>query len=96
MSRVGKNPVKLVDGVTAEVNGLYETNGDVEAAITLLRKKGEVDAVAVFSDDKAGKKSALVKYAKNPQFSKQTAILWVSEPIPNEPFTVRQDFYAWL
>lgn len=67
-------------------------SGSHSTSIGML-EKGEVDAVAVFSDDKIGKKSALVKYAKNPQFLNETRILWVSEPIPNEPFTVRQDFY---
>ena len=55
--------------------------------------QGEVDAVAVFSDDKEGKGSAYVKYSKSPQPVQQVRVLWVSDPIPNDPFCVRQDFY---
>lgn len=55
--------------------------------------QGEVDAIAVFSDDITGKGSAYVKYSKTPNPQAQVRILWKSEPIPNDPFCVRQDFY---
>lgn len=55
--------------------------------------KGQVDAIAVFSDDKQGKSSAYVKYSDRPSPQKNVRLLWASEPIPNDPFCVRQDFY---
>lgn len=66
--------------------------GSHSASVALF-DKGEVDAIAIFSDDKEGKKSALVKYSQTKNPLSQVKILWASEPIPNEPFTVRQDFY---
>lgn len=55
--------------------------------------EGKVDAIAVFADDKKGGDNAYFKYSKTPNPHKQVATLWVSEPIPNDPFCVRQDFY---
>lgn len=55
--------------------------------------QGEVDAIAVFSDGKSINDSAYSKYSKAAKPDKQTRILWISEPIPNDPFCVRQDFY---
>lgn len=55
--------------------------------------QSEVDAIAVFSDDPKGLKSAYVKYSKSKDAFKNVKVLWVSEPIPNDPFCVRQDFY---
>jgi phosphonate transport system substrate-binding protein len=55
--------------------------------------EGQVDAIAVFADDKNGLKNAYVKYSKHPNPEKQVRVLWVSEPIPNDPFCVRQDYY---
>lgn len=52
---------------------------------------GKLDAVAVFSDDSKGEKSAWQKYA--PLGASSPQVLWVSEPIPNDPFCVRNDFY---
>ncbi len=53
----------------------------------------EVDAIAVFSDDKQGKKNAYLKYSKKQHPENQFRVIWASEPIPNDPFCVRQDFY---
>lgn len=50
----------------------------------------KVDAIAVFSDDEKGTKSALTLFGKSIDHYK---VLWVSEPIPNDPFCVRGDFY---
>jgi len=55
--------------------------------------QSEVDAIAVFSDDLVGKGNAYTKYSKTPDPQKAVRILWVSDPIPNDPFCVRQDFY---
>jgi phosphonate transport system substrate-binding protein len=54
---------------------------------------GQVDAIAVFADDKQGLQNAYLKYSKMPDKEKQAQVLWVSEPIPNDPFCVRQDYY---
>lgn len=60
------------------------------ASVALL-EKSEVDAIAVFSDDKMATSGAWTKFAtkKNQKYR----AIWVSEPIPNDPFCVRQDFY---
>jgi phosphonate transport system substrate-binding protein len=55
--------------------------------------QGEADAIAVFSNDKLAKNSAYTRYSKQPTPEKKIRVLWVSEPIPNDPFCVRQDFY---
>ncbi|PIT99693.1 MAG: phosphate/phosphite/phosphonate ABC transporter substrate-binding protein [Bdellovibrionales bacterium CG10_big_fil_rev_8_21_14_0_10_45_34] len=62
-------------------------SGSHDLSVEML-KKGEVDAIAVFSDNESGSNSALTKYGLK-KFRK----LWLSEPIPNDPFVVRQDFY---
>jgi phosphonate transport system substrate-binding protein len=54
---------------------------------------GEVDAIAVFADDRKGIKNAYAKYSKAEKAGTNFNVLWVSEPIPNDPFCVRQDFY---
>lgn len=64
--------------------------GNHQASIDFI-ENGKVDAAAVFSDDEKGKTGAWVQFAKNKKIKYR--ILWVSEPIPNDPFCVRQDFY---
>lgn len=54
--------------------------------------KGEVDAIAVFADEASGLQNAWEKFAPAERKS-DAAVLWVSQPIPNDPFCVRQDFY---
>ena len=54
---------------------------------------GSVDAIATFADDKDGLKNAYVKYSKVQFPAKQIKLLWISDPIPTDPFCVRQDFY---
>lgn len=55
-----------------------------------LLENGEVDVIAVFSDDTEGIKTAYAKY----QTKKEKARgIWFSSPIPNDPFAVRQDLY---
>lgn len=65
-------------------------SGNHQASIRLL-EQGEVDAAAVFSDDAAGDKSAWNKFTTNKK--QKYRLLWISEPIPNDPFCVRQEFY---
>ena len=65
--------------------------GNHEATIKALFG-GLADAVAVYADDSKGKLGAWTEYATAEQ-SKQIQSLWVSDPIPNDPFCVRQDFY---
>ncbi|MGZ3690297.1 MAG: phosphate/phosphite/phosphonate ABC transporter substrate-binding protein [Pseudobdellovibrio sp.] len=64
--------------------------GNHAASVALL-EDGKADAVAVFSDDEKGKYGAWSRFGKNKKF--KVKILWVSEPIPNDPIVVRNDFY---
>ncbi len=61
-----------------------------QASIQML-ENNKADAAAVFSDDEKGEHGAWVKFGTNKK--SKYRILWVSEPIPNDPFCVRQDFY---
>jgi phosphonate transport system substrate-binding protein len=65
-------------------------SGNHSASIDLL-ENGKVDAAAVFSDDEKAKTGAWTRFAKNKKF--QIRPLWISDPIPNDPIVVRQDFY---
>lgn len=67
-----------------------EFSGSHSASIDLL-ENGRVDAVAVFADDEKAKQGAWSRFGKNKKF--KVRILWISEPIPNDPIVVRQDFY---
>ncbi|AGH94969.1 phosphate/phosphite/phosphonate ABC transporter substrate-binding protein [Pseudobdellovibrio exovorus] len=71
-----------------EVNTVF--SGNHAASIEML-EAGKVDAVAVFADDEKAKVSAWSRFAKNK--GKKIRVLWVSEPIPNDPIIVRQDYY---
>jgi phosphonate transport system substrate-binding protein len=64
-------------------------SGNHQASIQFL-EAGKVDAAAVYSDDEKGKHGAWAQFAKDP---KKYRIVWISEPIPSDPFCVRQDFY---
>lgn len=63
--------------------------GNHQASVKALESK-QVDAAAVFSDDEKGKQGAWIKFG-DPKA--KVRILWMSSPIPNDPFCVRQDFY---
>ncbi len=63
-------------------------SGNHNASIQLLEAK-KVDAAAVFSDDEKGKEGAWVKFGAKQKYR----TIWMSAPIPNDPFCVRQDFY---
>lgn len=65
-------------------------SGNHAQSVKLL-DEGRVDAIAVFSDDALGKNGAWHKFGMKK--SSQYKVLWVSEPIPSDPFTVRKDFY---
>ncbi len=58
----------------------------------LQLEQNKTDVIAVFSDDKEGTVSAWNKYAKDAK-ANPVRVLWQSEPIPNDPFCVRQEFY---
>lgn len=65
-------------------------SGNHAASIGLLEDK-KVDAVAVFADDEKAKMGAWTRFAKAKNF--KVRVLWISDPIPNDPIVVRQDFY---
>ena len=65
-------------------------SGNHQASIQLLETR-KVDAAAVFSDDEKGTHGAWEKFATNKKIKYRT--IWVSAPIPSDPFCVRQDFY---
>ena len=79
-------------------------SGNHTESIKLLRE-GKVDAVAVFSNDAKGKETAWERFpgvgagvgdgtaAQKLKSLKKPNRIWVSEPIPNDPFCVRQEFY---
>jgi phosphonate transport system substrate-binding protein len=59
-------------------------------------QSGEVDLIAVFADDDKGLHGAWNRFSKNklPQNKKsEFQVLWVSDPIPNDPIVVRTEFY---
>lgn len=65
-------------------------SGNHSQSIKLL-EEGKVDVVAVFSDDSKGNAGAWTKFGSLDK--KKYKVLWVSEPVPSDPFTVRQGFY---
>lgn len=65
-------------------------SGNHSQSIQMLENR-EIDVAAVFSDDPKGQHGAWVKFAG--QANTKYHILWMSEPIPNDPFAVRKDFY---
>lgn len=60
-----------------------------EAARALV--EGRVDAISVYADSADGSKNAVQAYF--PAKAASVKPLWVSDPIPNDPLCVRQDFY---
>jgi phosphonate transport system substrate-binding protein len=68
-------------------------SGSHSASVEMLENK-QVDAIAIFADDTEGVNSAWTKFSKEGKIANNsTKILWKSEPIPNDPFCVRQEFY---
>lgn len=87
----------LYPQVALRKSGLFDKDfkeivfsGNHQASIQYLESK-KVDAAAVFSDDEKGKQGAWIKFGADKRA--QYRILWMSAPIPNDPFCVRQDFY---
>lgn len=66
-------------------------SGGHEKSVQMLANK-EADVAALFSDDVLGKKGAIRKYLGE-EAVKSYQVLWLSDPIPNDAFCVRQDFY---
>ena len=68
-------------------------SGNHPESVRLLRD-GEVDAIAVFSNDPKNKDDAWDRFpSKDGHNGPKPKTIWVSAPIPNDPFYVRQDFY---
>ena len=65
-------------------------SGSHAASVEKLENK-EVDVAAVFVDDEKTNDGAWERFKKNPK--SKFRLLWVSEPIPNDPIVVREDFY---
>lgn len=68
---------------------LRYTGNHAESVKLLLNK--EVDGIAVFANDDKGLTSAVLSYS--PEKNQSVKALWVSDPIPNDPFCVRQEFH---
>lgn len=64
-------------------------SGNHSASIESL-ETGKADVAAVFADEENGKLGAWTRFAKKP---KDFKVIWTSEPIPNDPVVVRQEFY---
>lgn len=79
-------------GWTDKVFKEVQFSGSHANSVYML-EKNETDAIAVFSDDKEGRKTAWEKFAKDKKSFGTTRLIWHSEPIPNDPFCVRQEFY---
>lgn len=65
-------------------------SGNHSQSVKLL-EENKVDVIAVFSDDAKGTVGAWTKFGTFDK--KKYKVLWVSEPVPSDPFTVRQAFY---
>lgn len=65
-------------------------SGNHSQSVKLL-EDGKVDVIAVFSDDEKGIDGAWTKFGKLDK--KKYKQLWISDPVPSDPFTVRQEFY---
>ncbi|MBL7545498.1 MAG: phosphate/phosphite/phosphonate ABC transporter substrate-binding protein [Bdellovibrionaceae bacterium] len=65
-------------------------SGNHSQSVQML-EEGKVDVIAVFSDDAKGIAGAWTKFGKLDK--KKYKVLWVSDPVPSDPLTVRQGFY---
>ena len=65
-------------------------SGNHSASIDAL-ESDKADIAAVFADDEKSQGGAWNRFAKNKSIKFRT--VWISEPIPNDPIVVRQDFY---
>ena len=64
-------------------------SGAHDRSVDLL-KRGEVDVIAIFSNTKTAEDSAWTRHGGRVG---DVRVLWASEPIPNDPFVVRKDYY---
>lgn len=67
-----------------------EFSGNHAASVEAL-EQNKVDVIAVFSDAEKLKTGAWTQFSKDK--TKKMKAIWVSEPIPNDPIVVRQEFY---
>jgi len=65
-------------------------SGSHSASVEKL-ENGDVDLIAVFADDEKGQTGAWSRFSKNKK--NKFKVLWVSDPIPNDPIVVRAEFY---
>lgn len=65
-------------------------SGNHAHSIEMLEQK-KADVAAVFTDDEKGLTGAWTKFSKNKNIKYKT--LWISDPIPTDPFCVQKDFY---
>ncbi len=80
-----------IDSKTFFADSIF--SGNHSESVNLLRE-GKVDAAAVFSNDAKNKDTAWDRFpAKDGKRYPKPKTIWISEPIPNDPFCVRQDFY---
>lgn len=66
-----------------------EFSGNHARSVELLEQK-QVDAIATFADDEKALAGAWTKFAKK---TFKVQVLWVSQPIPNDPIVVTGKFY---
>lgn len=64
-------------------------SGSHDKSAELLRR-GEVDVIAVFANDKDGRDSA---WTHGGGKAAEVRVVWASAAIPNDPFCVRSEFY---
>lgn len=64
-------------------------SGNHSASIQAL-ESGKADVAAVFADEEKGMIGAWNRFGQKPA---NFNVIWVSEPIPNDPVVVRQEFY---
>ena len=67
-----------------------EFTGNHAASVELL-EAGKVDVIAVFADDEKAKLGAWTRFGKTGKL--KPIVIWTSDPIPNDPIVVRQEFY---
>lgn len=77
------------NGIKEDYFSSVDYSGNHAKSVELLESKA-VDAIATFADDEQGKTGAWTKFA-NKKFG--IRLLWISQPIPNDPIVVIGDFY---
>lgn len=65
-------------------------SGNHAQSVKLL-DEGKVDVIAVFGDDAKGTAGAWTKFGKLDK--NKYKVLWISDQVPSDPFTVRGEFY---